>query len=109
MESSEPTTGPRIASAVSLITRGGVAWAKKSLPLGMEALRELEICQKLQGHPNIVKLAGHETSPHSLLSLLFENLPQTLLQRVELFPEGMPVREAGRIFGQLLAGVSFIH
>ena len=73
-----------------------------------DARNELSILQRLQDHPNIVKLL-HFSETETEIKMYFPSIPQTILDRVQDSKRGLPMRTVHSIFMQILSGLSYIH
>ena len=93
---------------ISLVTEDGHRMAIKTLPKTVAAFQELIVLQEVQGHPNIIPLIKFEkTSDH--IKIYMPYYPQTLLNLLESYPDGLPLLRVKFIFTQLVSAVEHIH
>ena len=95
-------------SPVAIEYRDGRMVASKSVPFSAANLRELESGLKLQGHPNIIKIWDYSISERDIRTVM-ELHPQTVLDVIRGYPEGLPLHRLHHIFRQVLSGVRHIH
>src|SRR3989338_1368940 len=110
MEKIEPVTICKSVNkqSISVATTDGRMVAAKTLLNSKDAIRELEILEGLQGHPNIIKLLHHGLIDGSVV-ITMDYHPRSLLDLVAEFPDGIPLPRANAIMKQTLSAVAHIH